>query len=721
MSIQNKSIENFNQPTTEEELQEARKDKMIKEIEKKIEFYNIFKYIVIIILGIFIIIILANKVKNFSKINNKLNEAEQIAYILTILISIIVLSLKYFDNKTKNLKEIKKDIEEDIENNKVINNNNELVKNKHLEKLNKFFKKFNDEISFIDNKYNYIIENNSKNITEIIDLLYNKKNNLLENYINNRNQTSTTGNDSENPLNEFDFYTKMRTIKYSTGNLGELKDTFLYKNFIKLIFHKIYIYNIHQKEFLKEIYYYFDNIDIESQADITLSRTDLINNYKILTNIIYNEYNNAEFDSTKYIEKNKKGFINNLKFSKILDNYSQENINNTNISIKDNYDNINSIKTEFKHLITKDIKDSKHKEEIYKHIIIILGAFFIIFLLKKGVIFYYNEEKEDILTRFIEYTKILSILGFIFIIFYTKFRKYSIKVEFDQNSYEYNEKILDNLLYWNGNGIPEKSLNYLFIKLKIINYLIQNKSTFSKTTTETYPSILVNKSQVETFIIKYLIEYLRDENISNNAIVNIVKKIVKKEVIEENANNPKYKFTIFNKYEIISISNNNVNEDENEDENDNEIDYNYYYDSDANLFLNEEELKYTVISEIYEQYIKIIKHYDCCSYLKKIEQKAIFPWEEIAIYIILFMIFAYVLGKILEEKSSLNIFRQFSKLSKTKEQLRLHDKEENVLVDKDIVINIIIIYVLSFYIYRIYNGYLDYYKQFNIRNIDDTK
>jgi Na+/melibiose symporter-like transporter len=107
--------------------------------------------------------------------------------------------------------------------------------------------------------------------------------------------------------------------------------------------------------------------------------------------------------------------------------------------------------------------------------------------------------------------------------------------------------------------------------------------------------------------------------------------------------------------------------------------------------------------------------------LKKIEQKAIFPWEEIAIYIILFMIFAYVLGKILEEKSSLNIFRQFSKLSKTKEQLTLHDKEENVLVDKDIVINIIIIYVLSFYIYRIYNGYLDYYKQFNIKNVDDTR
>lgn len=712
MSIQNKSIENFNQPTTEEELQEARKkqlqiiqdrkDKMIKEIEKKKKFYNIFKYIVIIILSIFIAIILINKIKNFSKINNKLNEAEQIAYILTILISIIVLSLKYFDKKIKNLNDIIKDIEEDIENNKVINNNNELVKDKYLEKLNKFFKKFNDEISFIDNKYNYIIENNSKNITEIIDLLYNKKNNLLENYINNRNQTSTTGNDSENPLNEFDFYTKMRTIKYSTGNLGELKDTFLYKNFIKLIFHKIYIYNIHQKEFLKEIYYYFDNIDIESQADITLSRTDLINNYKILTNIIYNEYNNAEFDSTKYIEKNKKGFINNLKFSKILDNYSQENINNTNISIKDNYDNINSIKTEFKHLITKDIKDSKHKEEIYKHIIIILGAFFIIFLLKKGVIFYYNEEKEDILTRFIEYTKILSILGFIFIIFYTKFRKYSIKVEFDQNSYEYNEKILDNLLYWNGNGIPEKSLNYLFIKLKIINYLIQNKSSFpsDSSTSDSSTSDTSSQNALNGFINNYLIEYLDKNNIDPQNIID--------NFIIKQTDGP---IKLFGKYEVISISN---------DDNDNDIINNYYYDSDANLFLNEEELKYTLISEIYEQYIKIIKHYDCCSYLKKIEQKAVFPWEEVAIYIILFMIFAYVLGKILEEKSSLNIFRQFSKLSKTKDQLRYHDKEENVLVDKDIVINIIIIYVLSFYIYRIYNGYLDYYKQFNIRNVDDT-
>jgi len=689
MSIQNKSIENFNQPTEEEkkrlkELQEARKKIMVKKIEKKKKSYDIIRYIVLTILIIFIGMILFYRLKDFFKVNNKLNEAEQIAYILTILISIIVLSFKYFTNKIKNLQEIINDIDD----NKIINNNNELVKNKHLEKLNKFFKKFNDEISFIDNKYNYIIENNSKNITEIIDLLYNKNNNLYLNYIEN---TDTESN--------LDFYTKMRTIKYSTGNLGELKDTFLYKNFIKLIFHKIYLYNIHQKEFLKEIYYYFDNIDIESQADITLSRTDLINNYKILTNIIYNEYNNAEFDSTKYIQKNKNGFINNLKFSKILDNYSQENINNTNISIKDNYDNITSIKTEFKHLITKDIKDSENKEEIYKHIIIILGAFFIIFLLKKGVIFYYNEEKEDILTRFIEFIKILAIIGFIFIIFYTKFRKYSIKVEFDKNSYDYNEKILDNLLYWNGNGVPEKSLNYLFIKLKIINYLIQNKSTFSKITED--------KSQVETFIREYLKAYFPNKNISDDDIVNIVKK----ENIGDD-NNLKYKFTIFNKYEIISIRN---------DEDEDVIDYNYYYDKDADLFLNEEELKYTVISEIYEQYIKIIKHYDCCSYLKKIEQKAIFPWEEIAIYIILFMIFAYVLGKILEEKSSLNIFRQFSKLSKTKEQLKLHDKEENVLVDKDIVINIIIIYVLSFYIYRIYTGYLDYYKQFNIRNIDDTK
>jgi hypothetical protein len=697
MSIQNKSIENFNQPTEEEkkrlkELQDARKEIMVKKIEKKKKSYDIFRYIVLTILISFIGIILFYRLKDFFKVNNKLNEAEQLAYILTILISIIILSFKYFTNKIKNLQEIINDIND----NKIINNNNELVKNKHLEKLNKFFKKFNDEISFIDNKYNYIIENNSKNITEIIDLLYNKNNNLYLNYIGN---TDTESN--------LDFYTKMRTIKYSTGNLAELKDTYLYKNFIKLIFHKIYLYNIHQKEFLKEIYYYFDNIDIESQADITLSRTELINNYKILTNIIYNEYNNAEFDSTKYIQKNKKGFINNLKFSKILDNYSQENINNTNISIKDNYDNITSIKTEFKHLITKDIKDSKHKEEIYKHIIIILGAFFIIFLLKKGVIFYYNEEKEDILTRFIEFIKILAIIGFIFIIFYTKFRKYSIKVEFDENSYHYNEKILDNLLYWSGNDVPEKSLNYLFIKLKIINYLIQNKSTFSETTTETDP-FFNGKSKVETFIIKYLADYfginINDDN--NQEINRIVTNFI---------TNDANKFTIFNKYKIISISNNN------EDKDDNEIDYNYYYDSDANLFLNEEELKYTVISEIYEQYIKIIKHYDCCSYLKKIEQKAVFPWEEIAIYIILFMIFAYVLGKILEEKSSLNIFRQFSKLSKTKEQLGLHDKEENVLVDKDIVINIIIIYVLSFYIYRIYNGYLDYYKQFNIKNVDDTR
>lgn len=695
MSIQNKSIENFNQPTEEEkkrlkELQDARKEIMVKKIEKKKKSYDIFRYIVLTILISFIGIILFYRLKDFFKVNNKLNEAEQLAYILTILISIIILSFKYFTNKIKNLQEIINDIND----NKIINNNNELVKNKHLEKLNKFFKKFNDEISFIDNKYNYIIENNSKNITEIIDLLYNKNNNLYLNYIEN---TDTESN--------LDFYTKMRTIKYSTGNLGELKDTYLYKNFIKLIFHKIYLYNIHQKEFLKEIYYYFDNIDIESQADITLSRTELINNYKILTNIIYNEYNNAEFDSTKYIQKNKKGFINNLKFSKILDNYSQENINNTNISIKNNYYNINSIKTEFKHLITKDIKDSEHKEEIYKHIIIILGAFFIIFLLKKGVIFYYNEEKEDILTRFIEFIKILAIIGFIFIIFYTKFRKYSIKVEFDKNSYHYNEKILDNLLYWSGNDDPEKSLNYLFIKLKIINYLIQNKSTFSETTED--------KSQVETFIREYLKPYfnLPDDTDNEKIYINdIVNNFITKE--DDSNNDNKYKFTIFNKYEIISIRN---------DEDEDVIDYNYYYDKDANLFLNEEELKYTVISEIYEQYIKIIKHYDCCSYLKKIEQKAVFPWEEIAIYIILFMIFAYVLGKILEEKSSLNIFRQFSKLSKTKEQLGLHDKEENVLVDKDIVINIIIIYVLSFYIYRIYNGYLDYYKQFNIKNVDDTR
>ena len=336
-----------------------------EDVNNEIEFYRGIQVFIMIVLSTITLIIA------FFLLQSNKYKKVHIGYIVVTLIFSIIIIYEYFENIIRKLKNKKKGLKNEFGDNRLGMDN--LIKN-----INSYFDEIKKEITYKDNKYTNIIEDNNDKINELMDILFNPNNTFI-NYISG----STTANLIE-------FYTLIKNKNYSLGNIYELKNSELYKNCIKSIHHKIFLYNIHQTEFIKTLYEFIENVDFSNIEDpISITKFELLANYKILINNIYED---LKVNDT-YSDINKKGYINNLKFCKIYGNFSIDNLDKKIDSINNINDEINKLHTDYEHFIRNEFNKYKNIQkyyEIFKNYIITMSALFLV-----GLIFdLYSEESN---------------------------------------------------------------------------------------------------------------------------------------------------------------------------------------------------------------------------------------------------------------------------------------------------------------------------------------
>ena len=94
------------------------------------------------------------------------------------------------------------------------------------------------------------------------------------------------------------------------------------------------------------------------------------------------------------------------------------------------------------------------------------------------------------------------------------------------------------------------------------------------------------------------------------------------------------------------------------------IQFYYYYNSEKGILLDDEELLYTYILELYKNNIDLINHYNCCSYVNNYKKEVIFPWDEISINVIIFIMIIIVIATIYKTNGEYNIFEKLQILKR---------------------------------------------------------
>jgi hypothetical protein len=609
-----------------------------KDIDKEIEFYRGIQVFISAVLVIIILIII------FVLFESGKYKYVHIAYVVVTLIISVVIIIEYFDNIIRTLKSKKNVLKSD---------DNRLGMDKIIIDLNSYFDEIKKEIVYRDNKYTNIIEDNNEKINELMEILFNPNNKFINNIYNS---------DISNLRN---FYILIKNNNYTMGNIYELKNSELYKKCIKTIHHKIFLYNIHQTEFIKILYEFIENVDFNNVEDpINITKFELLANYKILINNIYED---LKVNST-YSDINKKGYINNLKFNKIYSNFSIDNLKNKIDNISNINTKINKLHKNYDHLIRYEFNKYKNIEKYYKilkNYIITMSVLFLI-----GLIVDYNNNQNNndniliIITRFLSNVVLVVFFNVLII---SKYNKYKVKNNYSEKLYDLNKEKFENLLINDDNSYQNN--------LRIIKDLQ-----------------------------KFLSRTTRDEPIS----------IKEYDIIRYNSSTS-----------ILNIQTNNYKQSQNDSKF-------YYYNSDRDILLDDEELLYTHILELYKNNINLINHYECCSYINNYKKEVIFPWDEISINVIIFMIIIVVIGTIYKTNGEYNIFEKLQILRETKlkqigsgdgsgdgsssQSLSPNNKSNVDLTDSEFIKNMVIIYVFGFYSYRIFSSSLTYYKNYEYIN-----
>ena len=252
---------------------------------------------------------------------------------------------------------------------------NRLAKEDKIKDINILFNNYKDTVYTQNNKFGNITVDNEKHIVCLLNILlyldnveginedivcsFNNSEGLKglirtqkkleqgENPIEEQPVTegpASTGPDSdvvdepftENIFNGFEnidendadnLYIKITETVLNESNKFELMNMKLFKIIVNMFKIKIHKYDIKKHEFVAYIYSHFENLDLKKN-NIPISKFDIINNYKVIINIIYKEY---DLYKKLQITENKipRHQITLNKFNEIIDQSSITNIEET--------------------------------------------------------------------------------------------------------------------------------------------------------------------------------------------------------------------------------------------------------------------------------------------------------------------------------------------------------------------------------------------------------
>ena len=610
--------------------------------------------------------------------------------------------------------------------------NNDYTKYNKIDEINSLFKTFKNIAYINNNKFNSLTIDNHNEIECLMNLILIKnkseyikditiKCELSNQYgfkgLYDSQYNSQFKNGLENIENIEDevniFFDKLRTLVLDQSIKYKLNKSKLFKVILNLFMIKIKYYNIKQSECVKYIYHYFENYDLD-RFNITISKFEIINNYKILISIIFNHY--EQFINTHHHDiHNVPGYIiNKSKFSQIMSIYSINEIKKLNNVVQETITKINDFNSIYKNDILKDIEKEKNSNNV-----LFVGAvsFSIISFLQ--LIGYVNIEIEDISNQQKRLTKqkggdktqtknqgtiIINKPSDFAIAEFANGDIAKVNKSAKTNMVVYKQNTKSKNVFTEKNKLPLNTSNIEFTELEwdqilklgalssivlFLNILIF--SYYTKKSLNTNYKELSTKNNSNSFFkkLEQLHEYfnllviIKQINTNNSIDIEYMEKNIKP-ILEEF--NIKYNINDNNKL-ILSLYNSGG-------------DY---------TILNKIDVENIINEKIYYSLSNVIKEYECCSYFKKNNKEVLFPYTEVSINIIFYSITMSVILYILTNKDlqPLHLLNKISKKKNPNQIGGLTDRENN-LISKENIIYIISIYMFLGISYKIYTNTLKY-------------
>ena len=249
--------------------------------------------------------------------------------------------------------------------------NNHLLKETKVKEINLLFNDIKSILYVHDNKFSTLVFDNSEHIYCLMNLLLVKDEcdteiKTIKCSLNNK--CGLKGLFDVNSVQEFNnglnninqeesiniLHDKFKKEVFNQNTKFELLNLPLFKTIVNIFIFKIHNYNLDKKNFVKYIYRYFDKIKL-SDHGITIDRFDLINNYKSLINIIYNEY-----DHYKKLENGNKipsTIIEKSRFYHIIAMYNNDQLNQLKDRLNKTIDQIKVFKKLYKNDIYEEINN----------------------------------------------------------------------------------------------------------------------------------------------------------------------------------------------------------------------------------------------------------------------------------------------------------------------------------------------------------------------------
>ena len=303
---------------------------------------------------------------------------------------------------------------------------NKLAKEDKIKDINILFDNFKDTIYKQNNKFDNIIVNNEKNVVCLMNiLLYLDGTGNNEPIICNLNnseglkgliekQKNAIDPDQDNVfMNGFEditdndanlLYDRITSDTIDESNKFELMDMKLFTNIVNIFKNKIYKYDIKKHDFIQYIYSHFENMDLEKN-NITISKFDIINNYKTIINIIYSEY-----ETYKKIKLTNKKIprhqVSLNKFNEIVKKIPVTEIKQTKELLLETINNIE----EFKNIYGTEIYNEIKKEQRFnKSLEYLIYLTILITFLQVTKIMFSSEFKDNFIDDAIDVAKYISL------------------------------------------------------------------------------------------------------------------------------------------------------------------------------------------------------------------------------------------------------------------------------------------------------------------------
>ena len=417
--------------------------------------------------------------------------------------------------------------------NKLSLTNNKFSKNEKIKNINKFFNHIKGIILKTDNKFNDVIVDNNNKVLCLMKLIINDKVTDNDNKCNNDGlycdlelncglhnlynkqysiYNTSLGVNSDNfesqkfinGLNNItteeitEFYNYIKNNILDSSIKYRIKNSEVYKIVSNIFIIHIKYYNITKQDFIKYIYNYFNNY----KNDNKISKLELINNYKSLINMIFEDYNIWKNINNKnnYLVSN---IVNKHRFIEIFNKHTGDDIkklvDELDFSIEHIKEYKNIYKTDIINSINYEVKNNDFLYSVFIITFTISISQAIGYFITNNSLLKNNSDKNSGNDKFnlpIILSKISLIFVLIFLntLIYSYWFKNSIDINFQKSTIlDSNNKFLDVLyemrkdldavskiknLDSNLDNIGE--LDLIFNKFNIKYYKKDGKYLFSK-------------------------------------------------------------------------------------------------------------------------------------------------------------------------------------------------------------------------------------------------